>query len=387
MDFNLSDEEIALKDDFRAYAERYFSRSNVRQWQRDGGLPDDVCQAFITEYLGHSSLLGDASGGGSLLAQVIATEEISRVAGASLPFSSDIMNLRIMKKFAGSSKTMQDMLDTYRETGRLAFALAVSEPSAGSDTMAMRTKVTPHEGGYLLKGAKTFVANGEFAPFVMVAAVEPGGAQDDYPTLSFWMVPRNSQGLSAYPIGKIGQQIVPFADVVFDDVYLEPSYRLRGEGKAGFPQLFHLLEIGRVMVCAQSLGMAQAAMEDAVSYARNRMAFGKNIASFQQIEQMLVDMEVKIANMRSHVYNAAWAFDHDSADKRLRVAMAKRYVPCAATEVASDALQILGGRGYTENERVGSIWQDCRGNQIAEGTDQIMIHIAGPLLMESYGVS
>lgn len=387
MDFNLSTEELALKDDFRAYAERYFSRANVRQWQRDGGLPDDVCKAFINEYLGHASLLGDASGGGSLLAQVIATEEVSRVAGASLPFSSDIMNLRIMNKFAGSSKSMHDMLDTYRETGRLAFALAVSEPSAGSDTMAMRTTVSSQGDSYVLKGSKTFVANGEFAPFVMVAAVEPDVASDGYPTLSFWMVPRNSEGLNAYPIGKIGQKIVPFADIVFDDVRLEPSYRLRGEGKAGFPQLFHLLEIGRVMVCAQSLGMAQAAMEDAVSYARNRMAFGKNIASFQQIEQMLVDMEVKIVNMRSLVYRAAWAFDHDSSDKRLLVAMAKRYVPRAATEVASDALQVLGGRGYTENERVGSIWQDCRGNQIAEGTDQIMIHIAGPLLMESYDAS
>lgn len=185
-----------------------------------------------------------------------------------------------------------------------------------------------------------------------------------------------------YPVQKIGQSILPFSTVVFENVRLDEPYRLHGK-QAGFPQLFHLFEIGRLFSCATALGLAQAAMEDAVAYARTRTAFGTQIANFQQIEQMLTDMEVKLDNMRNSVYKNAWKLDRGCGD-RLGVALMKRYVPEAATEVASDAMQIFGGRGYTRNERVSSIWQDCRGFQMAEGTDQIMVYVAAPLIMEKY---
>ena len=125
-------------------------------------------------------------------------------------------------------------------------------------------------------------------------------------------------------------------------------------------------------------------MEDAVAHARSRKAFGVQIGRFQQIEQMLTDMEVSIYNMSSMLYRAALAVDNGGPDERLSVALMKRYVPDAATEVASSAMQILGGMGYTEGARVSQLWQDCRGNQIAEGTDQIMVYIASPLIMEKY---
>ena len=142
--------------------------------------------------------------------------------------------------------------------------------------------------------------------------------------------------------------MLPFSDVVLKDVRLDESMRLHGR-RTGFPQLFHLFELGRLFSCATALGLAQAAMEDAVAYARRRTAFGASIANFQVIEQMLVDMEVKLENMRNAVYKAAWMLDEgaDARSARLAVALAKRYVPRAATEVASDALQIFGGRGYT----------------------------------------
>ena len=124
-------------------------------------------------------------------------------------------------------------------------------------------------------------------------------------------------------------------------------------------------------------------MDDAVEWARERTAFGTPVSNFQQVQEMLTDMEVKLTNMRHMVYKAAWEFDH-GVHERLTVALMKRYVPRAATEVASDAMQILGGRGYTTHERISSIWQDCRGFQIAEGTDQIMVYIAAPLVMRKY---
>jgi alkylation response protein AidB-like acyl-CoA dehydrogenase len=99
---------------------------------------------------------------------------------------------------------------------------------------------------------------------------------------------------------------------------------------------------------------------------------------------MFTDMELKLQNMNALLYQAAWEVDSATENRRLSVALMKRYVPKAATEVASDAIQILGGRGYREDYRVGRIWQDCRGNQIAEGSDQIMVYIAAPLIMKKY---
>ena len=382
MDYQISERQREMVRAFRGLGERLFSHDEVLSWQRERGLPDDVCKQIADLFYSFPEN-GDHAATGAFLTQALIMEELSRSAGISLPFGNDLLNLLIMREFAASSQ-IAPIEEAYRASGRLAFSLAISEPGAGSDTMGMETVVYEEGGRLVLDGRKTFVVNGEFAPSIMVAAIDKTAPEGRYPALSFWLVPLNTPGISAYPIDKIGQKILPFSDVIFEKVELDPAQKLENSARAGFPQLFHILEVGRLMVCAQSLGMAQAAMEDAVAHANTRMAFGTNIGSFQQIEQMLVDMEVKLVNMRNMVYRAAWDLDHSAEGKRLSVALMKRYVPAAATEVVSDALQIFGGRGYTESERVSWMWQDCRGNQIAEGTDQIMVRIAAPLLLERY---
>ncbi len=313
-------------------------------------------------------------------------EELCRCAGCTLPFQNDLVELHIMAGFA-SDHDFSTVIDDFRSTGRVMFALAVSEPQAGSDTQNMKTSVRTVDGKLYLNGVKTFVNNGEYAPNILVAAIdEDAPAETRHPALSFWFVPRKLRGIKAYPITKIGQPMLPFATVSFENVELKPEYRLEGpKANAGFPHLFSLLERGRIFTCASSLGMAQAAMEDAARYATERMAFGTRIGEFQQIGQMLTDMEIRIWNMRNLLYEAAMKSDEDAPDKRLAIALMKRYIPAAATQVASDAMQILGGIGYTERERVSHIWQDCRGNQLAEGTDQIMVYIAAPLIMKKSG--
>lgn len=136
-----------------------------------------------------------------------------------------------------------------------------------------------------------------------------------------------------------------------------------------------------------ALGLAQAAVEDAVRYASERKAFGSAVFDFQIIQQMIVDMEIDLSTMKDSVYRTAIEVGTrgHTKESRLSVALMKRLVPARATKVASDALQIFGGRGYTNEERVSSIWRDCRGFQIAEGTDQIMVRIAAPLIKERYG--
>lgn len=381
MDFNLTDEQKKLVSVFRAFGEKVFTFENVNQWTKDQGLPDEVVKEFVDCY--YSFDVSQQDGAQNLISRVLIVEELSRCAGATLPFQNDMFNLQIVEGFADAQQ-MAEIVEDYRNSGRIMFALAISEPHGGSDTMAMRTCTQTIDSKLILNGRKTFVNNGEYAPYILVAAIDRDDASArKYPPLAFWLIPRNLEGITAVPISKIGQSMMPFASISFDDVELRGEYRL-SNSEGGFRKLFQLLEYGRVFQCASSVGMAQAAMEDAVTYARSRKAFNVQISRFQQIEEMLTDMEVRLCNMRSMLYRTALAIENDDDDRRLAVALAKRHIPQSAFEVANDAMQILGGMGYTKNSRISRIWQDCRGNQIAEGTDQIMVRIASPLIMDKY---
>lgn len=385
MDFGLTDDHVRLIENVREFGARYFSFENVTQWRYDSGLPDEVVSDFVSlDFNGFGVTRHNARGSYDLFAQVLVVEELARSSGATLPLGNDFLNLQIMEEFADSEQ-FEFVRSQYEADGRLAFALAISEPQGGSDAMSMRTFTETRGGNLVLSGRKTFVNNGEYAPYLLVAAVDRDVEQGRYPALSLWLVPHDEAGIGVYPIRKAGQHMLPFSDVVFNEVRLDERWRLKGK-RTGFPQLFHLFEIGRLFACATALGLAQAAMEDAAAYAGSREAFGSRLADFQMIQQMLVDMEVKLENMRNSVRKTARLLESGEPSKqtRLAVALMKRYVPAAATEVASDAMQILGGRGYTSNARTASIWEDCRGFQIAEGTDQIMVYIAAPLLLEKY---
>ena len=389
MDFGLTDDYRGLVQTVREFAKQHFTFENVSQWTRDEGLPDEVVKDFVNlDFNGFAVIHRRNHEKYDLLAQVLVLEELSRASGATLPLMNDFLNLQIMEEFAGSGE-FEFVRTRYQQEGRLAFALAVSEPESGSDLMNMITHTRASGGNTVLSGAKMFVNNGEYAPYLLVAAIDSEAKPDDHghPPLSLWLVPHEAPGIEAYPIEKVGQNVLPFSTVLFNDVKLDESWRLHGK-RSGFPQLFQFFSIGRLFACATALGLAQAAMEDAVALAGKRQAFNQRVADFQLVQEMLVDMELSLDNMRMRVYKPAWMVDRGMDGDRLRlaIALAKRYVPAAATEVASNAMQILGGRGYTCSERVASIWTDCRGFQIAEGTDQIMVHIAAPLVLKRYGV-
>lgn len=381
MDFNLTESQQQLVAKYREFGEATFTPANVSKWSRDEGLPDDVVKGFVDLYA--STGQPGSTRFHSLFDRVLMVEELSRCAGATLPFQADMFNLQVCDGF-GTEEEFSSILEDYIKTGRLMFALAISEPQGGSDAMAMQTYTLSVDGRLILNGCKTFVNNGEYAPYIMVAAIDKDDTSGGkYPALSFWLLPRDLEGITAVPLCKIGQQMVPFASILFDNVELKPEYRL-SDSEGGFKKLFKLLEYSRVFSCASSVGMAQAAMEDAVAHARSRKAFGTQICRFQQIEEMLTDMEVTLVNMRSMLYRTVSIMEADSPERRLAVPLMKRYIPRAAFEVADNAMQILGGMGYTDNSRVSRIWRDCRGNRLAEGTDQIMVRIAAPQIMSKY---
>lgn len=384
MEYRLTDEQRKTLELVREFGAKYFLPDEINRWEKEQGVPDDVVRAFANLDFGPASLVTNRAKRDDLLFTIaLIVEELSRLAGTMLPFQLDLHNLWTLSELATGS--LLDMVKReYERTGRLVFSIAVTEPGAGSDLRNMTTTVKRIGDKFVLNGRKTFVCNGEFTPFILVAAVDEEASEGQkYPAVTLWLVPYDLEGVRTFPIEKRAQRMLPFSDILFEDVELSSEHFVAG-GKDGFRQLLRFFEAGRCITCASSLGMAQAAMEDAVKRAGSRIAFGVPIARLQQIEQMITDMEVKIINMRNLVYRAARSRDENRESSRLDIALMKRYVPRASVEVASDAMQIFGGTGYTENARVFRIWENCRGNQIAEGTDEIMVHVAAPMLVRKY---
>ena len=176
--------------------------------------------------------------------------------------------------------------------------------------------------------------------------------------------------------------MLALARIEFDHVKLNEEWRIQTEGMLG-KMLDRQYELSRILTCSASLGLAQAAMDDAIERCASRHTGGRLLGSIAQVETMLADMLAKIRAMTTMIERAADSVSSGASldAQQLDCSLMKYYVPKAATQVADGALQIFGGAGYTDDSRVSRIWRDCRGNQLAQGADEMMVHgVAGHLL-------
>lgn len=372
---------IQIVDEF---CDEYFTESAVRQWCVSRGMPSHVYNAFYESELGQYAL--PISVGGKdcpYVDRVTLVMAMVRRAGASLPFQSDMTALALL---SAMQKVSQDEIveSLYSQSGRVLFSQAFTEPNAGSDTQAVRTQVTADADGVFLDGEKTFVSSGEFAGNTLVLARDPVHGQLDG-GMSLWLVPIGSIGVSTRPVNTIGQDMLASAALTFDHVPLDPEWRIQTDGKLN-SMLRRQFGFGRVLTCASSVGLALAALDDATVHAAEHTVKGRSLVSLPQIQEKLADMEAKVRSIMALTFDAARAADGDPNDFNLNSALAKRYVPALATEVASEALQVFGGIGYTDQTRVSRIWQDCRGNQIAWGTDEVMAGIVAKSITRKAGI-
>jgi len=382
MDFGLTDEQELLLESVREWVERNVTEETVRQMYIDHATPAELSKAWLDDGFG---LIGIPEEHGGVpvdrLTLGLMLEEVAHRTGCFTPFGGDAMMIYDMVEF-GSPEQIDQVVSHYLATGLPLFAIAVSEPGAGSDNASMTTVTRRQpDGTYVLKGQKIWVTNGDSREYLLLVAKDedPGPANRN---MSLWFIRTDKPGVSTARLDKLGQQSQTFCEVFLDDVVLEESERVGEPGK-GFLYLMKNFEFERCCVAANSIGWAQAAMDDAAAYVSQRVAFGKPIASFQLIQEKLTDMEIKLENSRNLLYKTLWKLDH-GLPVQIDSALLKRYSAQVCTEVASEALQIFGGLGYTSETRVGRIWRDCRGNQIAGGTDEIMVHIAGRALAKKY---
>ncbi|MGV9822232.1 acyl-CoA dehydrogenase family protein [Nocardia xishanensis] len=251
-------------------------------------------------------------------------------------------------------------------SGNLIGAYSLSEPHAGSDAAALRCKATAVEGGYRIDGSKSWITNGGRADYYTLFARTGDGSRG----VSCFLVPAGTEGLSfGKPEEKMGLRAVPTTTAAYDGAFL-PAERLIGAEGQGLSIAFSALDSGRLGIAAVATGLAQRALDDAVAYAKEREAFGRRIIDHQGLGFVLADMAAAVDSARATYLDAARRRDAGLPYSR-QASVAKLVATDAAMKVTTDAVQVFGGYGYTQDFPVERYMREAKITQIFEGTNQI----------------
>jgi acyl-CoA dehydrogenase len=247
-------------------------------------------------------------------------------------------------------------------------AYAVTEPGAGSDVAAIKTRAEKRGGRYVINGSKIWISNAPLAQFfILFAKTDPGAGSRG---ISAFIVDRDAPGISlGKPLGKLGQRAAPASEVFFNDVEVAPD-RLVGEAGEGFMIAMKVFDRSRPMVGALALALATRCLDEAVGYARERQTMGRPIIEHQAIGHKLADMGVRVEASRLLVYQAAALLDAGQGNT-LQAAYAKLFAADSAMFCATEAIQVFGGMGYSTEYPVEKLFRDAKVLQIYEGTSEI----------------
>jgi alkylation response protein AidB-like acyl-CoA dehydrogenase len=262
--------------------------------------------------------------------------------------------------------------------GRIFGGSAITEPQSGSDVAGMQTTYRKDGDCFILNGTKAWISNLDIAEFFLSFATVDRSLR--HGGVAAFIIPRDTPGLSLFPYkDKLGFRPICTGEVVFDDVRLGPEALVGEEGR-GFEVAMTAVERGRLGVAARSVGLAQACLDDAVSYARDRIAFGHPISEFQIVQSKITDMEVGVHTSRLLVEDAARALERGERARRL-TSMAKMYASDVAFRSAADALQIHGAYGVSPEYRIGRLFRDAKVLQIVEGSNDLHRALIGEMAL------
>ncbi|GAA1602357.1 acyl-CoA dehydrogenase family protein [Actinoplanes couchii] len=306
--------------------------------------------------------------GADALATAIVIEEVAR-ACASSSLIPAVNKLGTMPLILAASEDLKQRYLPKVAAGEGMFSYCLSEPEAGSDAASMTTRAVRDGDHWVLNGVKRWITNaGESEYYTVFAVTDPAARSRG---ISAFVVEKSDAGVSfGAPEKKLGIKGSPTREVYFDNVRI-PADRIIGAEGTGFATAMQTLDHTRVTIAAQALGIAQGALDFALSYAKERKQFGKPIADFQGLQFMLADMGMKLEAARQLTYAAAGKSERGDADLTYFGAAAKCFASDAAMEITTDAVQILGGYGYTRDYPVERMMRDAKITQIYEGTNQV----------------
>ncbi|MEV8505242.1 acyl-CoA dehydrogenase family protein [Actinoplanes sp. NPDC051475] len=306
--------------------------------------------------------------GADALATAIVIEEVAR-ACASSSLIPAVNKLGTMPLILAGSHELKERYLTPVASGEAMFSYCLSEPEAGSDAASMTTRAVREGDYWVLNGVKRWITNAGVSEYYTVFAVTDPTARSK--GISAFVVEKSDEGVSfGAPEKKLGIKGSPTREVYFDNVRI-PLDRMIGAEGTGFATAMKTLDHTRVTIAAQAIGIAQGALDFALGYAKERKQFGKSIADFQGLQFMLADMGMKLEAARQLTYVAAGKSERGDADLTYFGAAAKCFASDAAMEITTDAVQILGGYGYTRDYPVERMMRDAKITQIYEGTNQV----------------
>lgn len=364
----LSETQAAIQDAVRTFAQERI-RPRSAAFETTKGYPDELFQELAG--LGLLGMVAPESVGGAAADYISYALSLIEIAAADGPLSTIISiqnSLLVGGLLKEGSAAQQARFLPELISGRMIGAFALTETDAGSDAAALRTRATRVEGGWKLNGAKQFITSGQIAGVAMVFAVtDPEAGKRG---ISAFLVPTDSPGYSVDKVEhKMGQAASDTCAIRFDDLFVGDDLLFGEEGR-GLNIALANLEQGRIGIAAQCVGMAQAALEIATAYARDRKSFGKPIIEHQAVGFRLADLATRLEAARHLVLHAASCKDAGLPCLK-EASMAKLFASEAAEAIVSGAIQTLGGYGYLEEFGLAKIYRDVRVCQIYEGTSDI----------------
>jgi butyryl-CoA dehydrogenase/acyl-CoA dehydrogenase len=378
--FRTSEDHEALREAVRAVAEDKIA-PYAAAVDAEARYPQEAHDALVASDFFAPHVPEEYDGvGADALATCIVIEEVARVdASASLiPAVNKLGSLPLI--LDGSDEVKARYLPPLAK-GETTFSYGLSEREAGSDTASMRCRARQDGDGWVLSGQKSWITNAGVSEYYTVLAVtDPDGPRGA--NVTAFVVEKSDQGFTfGEKERKLGIKGSPTRELHFDNVRI-PGDRVVGQVGDGLKIALRTLDHTRVTIGAQAVGIAQGALDQAVAYVKERKQFGKRIADFQGIQFMLADMAMELEAARQMVYVAAAKSERGDKDLTFFGAAAKCYASDVAMKVTTDAVQLLGGAGYTSDFPLERMMRDAKITQIYEGTNQVQrIVMARQLLM------
>jgi len=372
MHFDLTREQELIRQTVREFAEKEIA-PRARHVDETGEFP---AETFAK--MGKLGLMGlpfpeeYGGAGADTISAAIAVEEVARVCGSTALAYAAHMGLGSAPIFMFGTEEQKRKFLVPAARGEYLGAFGLTEPHAGSDAGATRTRATLEGNEWVINGQKMWITNAPIAGHLIVTAVtDPERGKKG---ISAFIVPRGTPGLSfGKHEPKMGLRGSISTAVMLENVRV-PKENLLGERGHGFVQFLRVLDGGRISIGAMAVGLARGAYEAAVRYAREREAFGKPIGMHQSVANMIADMEVGIETARLYVYKAAWLKDQHRHFHR-EAAVAKLYASEVSEKICRDAIQIFGGYGYSQEFPVERMYRDTRLLTIGEGTSEILRNV------------
>jgi short-chain 2-methylacyl-CoA dehydrogenase len=371
MDFALSDEQQMIRDMCREFAEDEI-KPRAEQMDHTAAFPYDLVRK-----MGELGLLGlpfpEAYGGAGadFLAYCVALEEIGRGDAAVAITMEAHTSLGATPFFLfGSEEQKQEYLVPLAR-GEQLWAFGLTEPGAGSDSAGTQTRAELCDGAWRINGAKNFITNAgtDMTGGVTITAVT-GTMPDGHKEITNLIVPRGTPGyVIGNPYHKMGWRASDTRPLSFEDCRV-PEGNILGNRGDGFRQFMRILDAGRVAIAAMSVGLAQACLDESLTYARERQQFGRPINTFEAIQFKLADMATEIELARLMYYKAAWLHLRDEPYTR-EASMAKLYASETAKRCADRAVQVHGGYGFMDEYPVSRYWRNVKAHEIGEGTSEV----------------